>query len=131
MIGEAKSHPWHMVEPSPWPALGTLGAFIMAIGGVWFMHGGPVIGFVAGVNILLICLYLWWRDVVREAQSDMEHTQPVRSGLRIGVLLFIASEVMFFFAFFWAYFHSTVPFFSLVANTRWPPEGIVPIETWD
>ena len=131
MTGAVKSHPWHMVEPSPWPAVGALGAFIMAVGGVWFMHGGPIIGFVAGVNIVLICSYLWWRDVVTESQSGTEHTNPVQRGLRMGMLLFIASEVMFFFAFFWAYFNATMPFFSFVANTEWPPEGIVPIETWD
>jgi len=28
--------------------------------------------------------------------------------MRLGMLLFIASEVMFFFAFFWGFFHSSL-----------------------
>ena len=30
-----KKHPWHMVAPSPWPAVGSAGALTMAIGGIW------------------------------------------------------------------------------------------------
>ena len=131
MISEQKSHPWHMVEPSPWPAVGTLGAFVTAIGGVWFMHGGPIIGFLAGLNIVLLCMYMWWRDVVKEAQGGTDHTAPVQRGLRVGMILFIVSEVMFVFAFFWAYFNSSVPFFSFVASAQWPPEGIVPLDPWE
>ena len=45
MASEAvKKHPWHMVPPSPWPAVGTLGVFGMALGGVWYMHGGARLG---------------------------------------------------------------------------------------
>lgn len=132
MASEAvKKHPWHMVRPSPWPAVGTLGVLIMALGGVWFMHGGPSWGFLAGLAIVLFCMYGWWRDVVLEAEVENEHTVPVQVGLRMGMILFIASEVMFFFAFFWAYFHASVPFLSLVALTEWPPKGIIPLPTWE
>ena len=80
---------------------------------------------------VLGCMFGWWRDVVREAQGGQDHTAPVAHGLRMGMVLFIVSEVMFFFAFFWAYFHSSVPFLSKVAHTTWPPEGVIPLETWD
>ncbi len=126
----AKSHPYHMVKPSPWPIIGTLGAFTMAIGGIWYMQEGPLWGFLAGLVIVLYCMFGWWRDVVREAQGGVDHTEVVQSGLRIGMLLFIASEVMFFVAFFWAYFNATVPAINAVAHETWPPEGIVPINTW-
>ena len=126
-----KKHPWHMVNPSPWPIVGTVGVLTAALGGIWFMHGGPIWGFLAGVAIILYCMYGWWRDIVQEAHSGVDHTHEVQHGLRVGVVLFIASEVMFFFAFFWAYFHSSVPFLSKVAHTTWPPEGVVPLETWD
>ncbi len=131
MASEAtKKHPWHMVEPSPWPAVGSAGAFIMAVGGIWYMHEGPIYGFLAGLAVVLYCMYGWWRDVVREAESGADHTAPVQHGLRMGMVLFIASEVMFFVAFFWAYFNSSVPFLSFVAHETWPPEGIVPLDTW-
>ena len=127
---QTRSHPWHLVEPSPWPMVGTVAALTMAIGGIWFMHGGPIWGFLAGLAILLVTFYGWWRDVVREARTGVHHTPPVRTGLRIGMVLFIASEVMFFFAFFWAFFHSSMPVLSLVAAKAWPPEGVVPLHAW-
>ena len=130
MASETKTHPWHMVEPSPWPMVGTIGAFCMAIGGIWYMQEGPLWGFLAGLAIVLYCMYGWWRDVVKEAENGTDHTPVVKTGLRMGMVLFITSEVMFFFAFFWAYFNSSVPFLSFVAHTQWPPEGIVPLETW-
>jgi cytochrome c oxidase subunit 3 len=131
MVSETtKKHPWHLVDPSPWPAVGSAGALIAAIGGIWFMKGGPIWGFLAGVAIILYCMYGWWRDVVREAESGTEHTAPVQHGLRVGMLLFIASEVMFFFAFFWAYFNSSMPILSFAAHETWPPEGIEPLYTW-
>ncbi len=125
-----KKHPWHMVEPSPWPVVGTVAAFTMAVGGIVYMHTGIPWGFLAGVALLLITFFGWWRDVVREGESGAYHTPPVRHGLRLGMVLFIASEVMFFFAFFWAYFHSSMPILSLSAAEQWPPEGIMPLETW-
>jgi len=130
MMSETKSHPWHMVEPSHWPAVGALGAFIMAVGGIWYMQGGPIFGFLAGLAVVLYTMWGWWRDVVDEGERRGDHTPPVAHGLRLGMVLFIASEVMFFFAFFWAYFNSSVPFLSFAANTQWPPEGIEPLHTW-
>lgn len=127
---QVKKHPFHMVDPSPWPIVGTIGAFTMAIGGIWYMQEGPLYGFLAGLAIVLYTMYGWWRDVVREAQGGVDHTPVVQHGLRIGMILFIASEVMFFFAFFWAYFNSSMPVFNWAANTQWPPEGIVPLHTW-
>ena len=126
-----KKHPWHMVPPSPWPAVGTIGVFGMALGGVWFMHGDPIWGFIAGLLTVLYCMFGWWRDVVKEAQSGSDHTEPVQTGLRVGMILFIASEVMFFFAFFWAYFNSSMPILSFAANTVWPPKGVIPLPTWE
>ena len=131
MSSEVKKHPWHMVDPSPWPAVGSVGALCAAIGGIWYMKEGPIWGFLIGVAIILFCMFGWWRDVVSEAESGVDHTGVVQTGLRMGMVLFIASEVMFFFAFFWAYFHSSMPILSFVASPVWPPEGIVPLETWE
>jgi len=130
MSAAEKSHPYHMVEPSKWPFVGALGAFVAAIGGIWYMNEGPIWGFAAGMAIILYTMYGWWRDVIAEANGGVDHTEVVRHGLRVGMVLFIVSEVMFFFAFFWAYFNATVPFLSFVAQDVWPPEGIVPLETW-
>jgi len=125
-----KSHPFHMMDPSPWPAVGTVAALLMATGGIWYMHDGPIALFLVGVVVLLVTFWGWWRDVVREANSGVHHTETVRHGLRVGMLLFIASEVMFFFAFFWAFFDATVPFISRTAHEAWPPEGVIPFNPW-
>jgi cytochrome c oxidase subunit 3 len=129
MASEAKSHPFHMVDPSPWPVVGTASALSLAIGAIVFMHYGVPWVLGVGFALLLATFYLWWRDVVHEAQGG-HHTEVVQHGLRVGMLLFIASEVMFFFAFFWAFFHATVPAINSVAHVQWPPEGITPFETW-
>ena len=125
----AKQHPFHMVEPSPWPAVGTVAALCLAMGGIWYMHGGPPWVLLLGFAILLFTFFVWWRDVVRESRHGA-HTDVVAHGLRIGVLLFIASEVMFFFAFFWAYFNASVPLINKAAHEVWPPAGVVPLSTW-
>ena len=129
-MSQANKHPWHMVAPSPWPISGTISAFVLAVGGVLYMHEDIPWVLAAGFALLLFTFFGWWRDVVREAEHDAAHTQAVRQGLRVGVVLFIASEVMFFFAFFWAYFNASVPAISLVASPQWPPTGIEPLDTW-
>merc|ERR1712174_23377 len=68
-------------------------------------------------------IYMWWRDIIREATLEEQHTFSVQRSLRLGMLLFIVSEIMFFFAFFWAFFHSSLsPTYNIGAI--WPPEAI-------
>jgi cytochrome c oxidase subunit 3 len=129
MSDATPSHPYHLVEPSPWPALGALSAFVLAVGAVTFFHhrDDPWI-LVAGLGMVVVTMGLWWRDVVREAQVQHAHTQVVQHGLKVGMVLFIASEVMFFVAFFWAFFNSGLKVNPSI--TQWPPAGIEPLETW-
>ena len=130
MASSEQSHPYHMVNPSKWPFIGSVAGFTMATGGIWYMQGGPLWVFLIGTMLMLYVMYGWWRDVVVEAQGGVDHTPTVRHGLRMGMVLFITSEVMFFFAFFWAFFDQTVPFITRNAHEVWPPEGVVPLETW-
>jgi cytochrome c oxidase subunit 3 len=123
-------HSFHLVDPSPWPFVAAFGAFMMTSGGVLYMHkflgGGDL--FLTGFCILLYVMYTWWRDVIREATFEEQHTAAVQRGLRLGMILFIVSEVMFFFAFFWAFFHSSLsPVFEI--GGVWPPEAIDTIQT--
>ena len=124
MASEAhKTHPFHLVNPSPWPIVGSAAALTIAIGGIIYMHTGFYLLLVAGFTLLAVTFVGWWRDVIHEANSGVDHTEVVRTGLRIGMLLFIASEVMFFFAFFWGWFHASLPILSNVAGV-WPNNGI-------
>ncbi len=125
MVSETKNHPFHMVNPSPWPFVGTISALLLAIGGIIYMHYEWPYLLILGFVVLTVTFIGWWRDVVHESRTG-HHTDVVAHGLRLGVLLFIASEVMFFFAFFWAFFDATVPAISRTAHEVWPPEGVVP-----
>ena len=130
MSSDVKNHPFHMVDPSQWPFVGSVAAFTTAVGGILYMHGASLLTTVPGFVLIAYTFYVWGRDIVREANNGVDHTEPVKHGLRMGMVLFIASEVMFFFAFFWAYFNSNIPFLSFAASAVWPPAGIVPLETW-
>ena len=91
-----------------------------------FQSGGQL--FLIGFFIILYVMYVWWRDVIREATFEEQHTFAVQRGLRLGMILFIVSEVMFFFAFFWAFFHSSLaPTFNI--GGVWPPESITTVQT--
>ncbi|MGE5475973.1 MAG: cytochrome c oxidase subunit 3 [Bacteroidales bacterium] len=122
------NHPYHLVEPSPWPLAGAVAAFVTATGAVTYFHDrNAPWGLVAGLVLVLLTMALWWRDVIREAHHDA-HTAVVRHGLRVGMVLFILSEVMFFAAFFWAFFNASLGVNPSV--TEWPPQGIQPMHTW-
>nr|AVW86180.1 cytochrome c oxidase subunit 3 [Eulepethus nanhaiensis] len=118
--------PFHLVEFSPWPLTGSIGALILTVGlGAWF-HGYSISPMLIGILIIALTMLQWWRDVIREGTYLGFHTSPVTKGLRWGMILFIASEVLFFFAFFWAFFHSSLaPTPEL--GCSWPPTGIYPL----
>ena len=125
-------HPYHLVDASPWPFYASICAFGATFGGVCYMHdyanGGVLLAF-SGV-LLVAVAYRWWSDVVREGTYQGLHTNAVQTGLRYGILLFIVSEVMFFLAFFWAFFHSSVlP--SIEIGGVWPPAGIDVLNAFD
>ncbi|MEL6747869.1 MAG: cytochrome c oxidase subunit 3 [Pseudomonadota bacterium] len=107
-MADQKNHDYHIVDPSPWPALGSLGAFVLAVGAVMFMtgnkDGNPQYWYlIPGFMIVIATMYFWWRDVIMEGYKG-EHTPVVQLHLRYGMILFILSEVMFFVAWFWAFF---------------------------
>ncbi len=125
----AKNHDYHLVNPSPWPVVGAVSAFILAVGAVTWMHGGTWIVLTLGFLMVLYTMIMWWRDVLREAHAG-DHTPVVGLHLRYGMLLFIASEVMFFVAWFWAFFDASLftgeeKLVARIAATGaiWPPIG--------
>ena len=129
-------HPYHLVDPSPWPAIGAVSAFVMAVGLIAYMHGYSLWLVVPGLLGVLYTMFMWWRDVILESNEGF-HTPVVQLGLRYGMILFIASEVMFFVAWFWAFFDaSLMPGDSIqVARAEftgghWPPQGIEVFDPW-
>ncbi|MEM7289537.1 MAG: cytochrome c oxidase subunit 3, partial [Pseudomonadota bacterium] len=115
-------HDYHIIDPSPWPLIGSIGALIMAIGGISYMraladgefvlagidlaNGGPTV-LLIGLAIVFYTMFAWWSDTVKESHQG-HHTRVVSLHLRYGMILFIASEVMFFVAWFWAFFDASL-----------------------
>ncbi|WP_417461407.1 cytochrome c oxidase subunit 3 [Kordiimonas sp.] len=148
MAGDVK-HDYHLVNPSPWPAVASLAVLLLTVGAVFTMKpdaelfGMTGFGsylFVIGFAGLIYTMYAWWKDVVKEANTG-DHKPVVRIGLRYGMILFIASEVMFFVAWFWAFFNASLypampipspaEFWDVIGNEApWPPAGIETFDPW-
>jgi len=141
-------HDYHLVDPSPWPIVGSVSAFLMAVGGIaWMRHmfvGAPGVFFL-GVLGTAYTMIGWWTDVAREATYQGHHTRVVQISHRYGMILFIASEVMFFVAWFWAYFNTALfpadvvhQAGEVIGNVQrnellggqWPPKGIETFDPW-
>jgi len=130
-IKNRQRHPYHLVDPSPWPLLASFGALALTFGLVMYMHGyyGGFTLFITGFSTILFCMYVWWRDIIREGTFEGQHTVVVQTGLRMGMLLFIVSEIMFFFPFFWAFFDASIKPSAMIGGI-WPPSGIDPLSPW-
>jgi len=142
--GDVK-HDYHLVNPSPWPLVGSLAACVMAVGAVIAMKGlfglpkGNLAIFIAGLAGVILTMAAWWRDVTIEANQG-DHTPVVSIGLRYGMIMFIASEVMFFVAWFWIFFEMAL-FHEFrtqsgieevrAAWATWPPKGIETVSAWN
>ena len=141
----AKNHDYHILPPSIWPLAGAIAALAMASGGIMWMKSFDThaILFFAGVLGVLAVMYGWWRQVVHEAHAG-DHTPVVQLHLRYGMILFIASEVMFFVGWFWAFFDfSLFPAKVQIVNDAvtlitdatgvagtWPPKGLEVIDAF-
>ena len=180
MAGAEVKHDYHLVNPSAWPIVGSIAAAAMMIGAVAWMHSGPnepglILGapradgtptfaltgnwlFLLGLAGVLITMVGWWRDVIIESLKGENTSTVVRLGLRYGMVLFIASEVMFFAAWFWAFFGAalfpgagdpvTLADGAQMTNLNgdpaflgndgrfhatggvWPPTGVEPLSAW-
>ena len=144
MAHEGVKHDYHLVNPSIWPLIGSISAVMMALGLVAGLKGilgvpkGDWLLMGAGVAGVLFTMAVWWIDVVKEANHG-DHTPVVSIGLRYGMILFIASEVMFFVAWFWVFFEMSlfhgVRTHSAIDEVRaawanWPPKGVEVLDPW-
>lgn len=136
MAAHAKNHDYHLVNPSPWPFVGSMSAFVLAIGAIMWMQDVTPWVFLIGMVGVLYTMFAWWADVIHEANTG-DHTPVVQMHHRYGMILFIASEVMFFVAWFWAYFDGffridDLEQFGRIAATGgvWPPVGVEVFDPW-
>ncbi|MEZ0223808.1 MAG: cytochrome c oxidase subunit 3 [Alphaproteobacteria bacterium] len=136
-LKNGKPQPFHLVNPSVWPLVGAIAAGVLAAGAVLYMHKvewhGIHIGFkgiILGFIAVLATMWLWWKDVIREAVVEKAHSPIVRIGFRYGMALFISSEVMFFVAFFWAFFAASL-FPKEAIGFIWPPANVEAIHAFE
>ena len=139
MSSTKQNHPYHLVNPSPWPIIGAAAALVLAVGALMFMHEleGGVWVLVVGSIMTLAIMAVWWRDVINEGEHLGHHNSIVQLGLRYGMVLFIASEVMFFLAWFWAFFDASIYAGEAIQESRvaftgghWPPDGVEVFNPW-
>jgi cytochrome c oxidase subunit III len=124
------NHDYHILEPDIWPLVGSMSALTFTSGMVLGFYPdlfGAASSFVmwAGLAGLIATFFMWFKNIVVEAERG-DHTPVVQLHMRYGMILFIASEVMFFVGWFWAWFD-----FSLFPSTLtdviggvWPPAAI-------
>ena len=136
MIHQSKrnfqNHPFHLVSPSPWPLFTSISLFVLTTATVCFMHGFEGFQYLvplAIINVMYV-MGLWFRDVISEGTYLGNHTNAVQKGLNLGVGLFIISEVFFFLAIFWAFFHSAISP-SVELGAQWPPLGIQAVNPFE
>jgi cytochrome c oxidase subunit III len=125
-MAAGKTHDYHILNPSPWPIAMATASLVLAAGGIGWMHKaawGPMV-FFAGLASVIAMFYFWWSSVVHEANTG-DHTPVVQLHHRYGMILFIASEVMFFVAWFWAFFNASLfPSAHEGMGGVWPPAGV-------
>ncbi len=132
-----KPHPYHIVRPSIWPLVSAIVAGIFAMGMVLFMHDVKfgafnigIKGTIIGVLGILAVMFFWWKDIIFESVQEKVHNPITTYGLKMGMALFIASEVMFFFAFFWAFFNGSLMPTEAIGFV-WPPADIEVVPPFD
>nr|YP_009564015.1 cytochrome c oxidase subunit III [Ibacus alticrenatus]QAX91365.1 cytochrome c oxidase subunit 3 [Ibacus alticrenatus] len=116
-------HAFHLVNASPWPLTGSISAMLLTTGLVKWFHEFNMNLLTIGIMTTLLTMIQWWRDITRESTFQGLHTTIVSKGLRWGMILFILSEVLFFFSFFWTFFHSSLSP-TIEIGIMWPPSGI-------
>ena len=124
LVTTGHKHSFHLVSPSPWPFVASMASILVTIGAVLAMHHIDHYLLYVGLTMLVLAAFGWWKDVVSESKIPGLHNKTVQIGLRMGMVLFIVSEIMFFVAFFGAYFYSAFSALSSHGGV-WPPKGVI------
>jgi len=116
-------HPFHLVSPSPWPLLASVSALLFVSGLVisWSAIGSSLLKL--GLLLIFLSCSFWWSNIIVESTVLGFHTKRVQYGLRLGMGLFIVSEIFFFLGFFWAYLHCSLSP-NVELGSSWPPLGL-------
>nr|YP_010954453.1 cytochrome c oxidase subunit III [Tropilaelaps mercedesae]WMV02016.1 cytochrome c oxidase subunit III [Tropilaelaps mercedesae] len=123
--------PFHLVSNSPWPILSSLNSLFSMINFILLFHNMNS-SFLLLLNMILwiLILFQWWRDVIRENLFQGSHTTFSKKNFKLGMMMFICSEIFFFIGFFWSFFHNSLSP-DLEIGLNWPPKGIQPFNPYN
>jgi cytochrome c oxidase subunit 3 len=121
--------PFLAVQTSFWPLCISFLLFSLISNAVLYLNLKLSLHYVlVPLFFLTLCSFMWWKDFLRESMVGY-HTHKLEISLRVGMLLFILSEVFFFVSFFWAFYDASLsPTIELGLN--WPPKGISPLSVY-
>lgn len=114
------NHTFHIVDSSPWPFLVAFATAFTMLGALDYFNYKFKILITLAYIFLILTIFSWWKNVSSEANSQGLHMKKIISGLKLGIILFIVSEILFFLSFFWAFFHFTLSP-NIEVGTTWPP----------
>nr|QKV48763.1 cytochrome c oxidase subunit III [Parathailocyba orla] len=118
------NHPFHLVDKSPWPLTGSIGLMTTLLGLTTWFKMSIMNLMMMGTMIIILTMIQWWRDITREASYQGTHTNKVILSMKMGMIMFIVSEIFFFSSFFWSFFHSSLAP-NIEIGMKWPPLGIL------
>jgi len=103
-VSSQRQH-YFVPQPMPWPIIGSVSLFLMALGSVFVFNGSSAgwISIATGLMSLIYMMFRWFGDVIRESEAG-KYGGWEDVSFRWGMSFFIFSEVMFFAAFFGALF---------------------------
>lgn len=119
-----KNHPLHIVLLSPWPLVASVFALTMLVNLTAWIFYKRLINLLIGGASLSVVSFMWWQDIIRETNFEGLHSNEVIKGLKLGIIFFISSEVLFFFSFFWAFFQRSISPNIEIGET-WPPKSVL------
>lgn len=118
-----KSHHFFILPSRPWPLISRLMALNVFLSIMNLIKFGHTYSFIARIFMISIVSFSWWLTFRGEFSLLGSETLTLERGVKFSILLFISSEVLFFFSFFWAYFHFFLST-SLELGLEWPPIGV-------
>ena len=126
-----EQHPFHLVNPSPWPLYTAFSLLALALSFLLYFnfYKNSELYVLSSFIIFVFFLSRWFSDIIVESTYEGHHTQKVQIGLRFGMILFIVSEIMFFASFFWAFLHCSLSP-SIDIGNIWPPKYICTLDPW-
>lgn len=122
-------HTYHLVDESPWPLISSLARFFLTLGFIQFFYLQLNKLINMAILCILLCMLQWWTDVRAEGTFLGLHASSVVLGLRWGIILFITSEIIFFFSFFWTFFHRRLSPDTEI-GTSWAPLNIITLNSF-